>query len=106
MLIAEQEHIRNAEPVARMEPKARTRASSTRYGEIRDPCRSRDRPAFRFAPCGLRGALRLAGGIFAQGGLGGGEAGDRNAEGRARDIVERDFVAEGDRGRVATVLAA
>src|SRR5437667_9602337 len=32
-----------------MEPEARLRASSTRYGEIRG-----GRPALRFAPCGLQ----------------------------------------------------
>ena len=36
--------------VARMKPKARVRASSTRYGEIRGG----DGPGLRFAPSGLR----------------------------------------------------
>src|ERR1700723_276254 len=38
--------------------------------------------------------------------LRGGEAGDGNAEGGARDIVEPRLLAEGDRGRIAAVLAA
>src|SRR5688572_26367719 len=35
-----------------------------------------------------------------------GEAGHRHAEGRARDVVELGRVAEGDRRRIAAVLAA
>ena len=34
------------------------------------------------------------------------EAGDRHAEGRAGDVVEPSLLAEGDRGRIAAVLAA
>src|SRR5690606_19467759 len=41
-----------------------------------------------------------------QGGLGGGEAGDRHARGRAAHVVEADLVEELDRGGVAAVLAA
>src|SRR5262245_36982781 len=37
---------------------------------------------------------------------GGGEAGDRDTEGRAGDVVEPELVTESDRGRIATVLAA
>ena len=38
--------------------------------------------------------------------LGGGEASDRDAERGARDVVETRQFAEGDRGRIAAVLAA
>src|ERR1700722_8387220 len=38
--------------------------------------------------------------------LRGGEAGDGKAEGGARDIVDPRLLAEGDRGRIAAVLAA
>src|SRR5579859_108281 len=41
-----------------------------------------------------------------EGGLGRRQPGDRHAVGRAADIVEADAVAEGDRGGIATVLAA
>src|SRR5439155_6605632 len=41
-----------------------------------------------------------------QGGLSGGEARDRDPEGRARDVVEPDPVAELDARRIASVLAA
>src|SRR5690606_17555193 len=60
---------------------------------------SRQRPAL---PILL--ALRAGPGV--QGGLGGGEAGDRHAVGRAADVVEADSLAEGDGGGVAAVLAA
>src|SRR5215468_10548974 len=43
---------------------------------------------------------------LAQGGLGGRKARDRHPEWRARHVIERDLVAEGDRRRVAAVLAA
>src|SRR3954451_22809291 len=39
-------------------------------------------------------------------GLGRGKACDRDAVGRARDVVEPDLAAEMDRGRVAAMLAA
>src|SRR5215510_5470591 len=48
----------------------------------------------------------LARRVLAERGLGGREAGDGNAERRAGDVVERELMAEGDRGRVAAVLAA
>src|SRR5262249_32652391 len=38
--------------------------------------------------------------------LGGGEAGDGDTEGAARDVVQADLVAEDHAGRVAAVLAA
>jgi hypothetical protein len=38
--------------------------------------------------------------------LRGGEAGDRDAEWGARDVIETRLFAEGDRGVVAAVLAA
>src|SRR6202000_893835 len=53
-----------------------------------------------------RAALRRAGKIPAQRRLCGGEARDQHAERRARDVVQPDLVAEGDRGRIAAVLAA
>jgi len=37
--------------------------------------------------------------------LRGGEAGDRDAVGRAEDVVEMRLFAEGDRGRIAAMLA-
>src|SRR5262245_33263404 len=43
---------------------------------------------------------------FTQRSLGGGKPCNRHPEGRAGNIVETDFVAEGDRGGIATVLAA
>ena len=49
-----------------------------------------------------RAALLLA----VQGRLSGGEAGDGDSEGGAAYVIEADLVAEGDRGRVAAVLAA
>src|SRR5205807_2778972 len=49
---------------------------------------------------------RLAGGGLAERGLRGGEPRDRHPERRARDIVEPDLVAEGDRGGISRVLAA
>src|SRR4051812_22142910 len=51
-------------------------------------------------------ALRLAGNRLAERGLRRGEARDRHAIGRARDVVEPDLVAERHRGRIAAVLAA
>src|SRR6185369_11726448 len=42
----------------------------------------------------------------ADGGLRGGEAGDRHAVGRAADVVQADALAELDRRRVAAVFAA
>src|SRR5262249_59126750 len=53
-----------------------------------------------------RGASRLAGRGLAERGLRGGKARDRHPGRRARDVVEPDIVAEGDRGGIATVLAA
>src|SRR5687767_6215780 len=47
--------------------------------------------------------IRRAGAL--EGGLGGGEAGDRDAERGAAHVVEADLVAEGDAVRVAAVLA-
>src|SRR5215470_8249856 len=41
-----------------------------------------------------------------QGGVRRGEAGDRNAVGRARHVVERELMAEDHRCRLAAVLAA
>src|SRR5690349_22467108 len=43
---------------------------------------------------------------LADGGLGGGQAGDRHAVGRAADVIQADALAELDRGRVAAMLAA
>ena len=51
-------------------------------------------------------ASRRARRLPAQRRLRGGEAGDRDAEGGARDVVEPRLFAEGDRGRIAAVLAA
>src|SRR3954447_11381637 len=51
-------------------------------------------------------ALAFARRDLAERGLRGGEPRDRHAERRARHVVEPDLVAEGDRGRVAAVLAA
>src|SRR4029077_2915792 len=48
----------------------------------------------------------LARHVLAERSLGRREAGDWDAERRAGDVVERELVAEGDRGRVAAVLAA
>src|ERR1700720_3980292 len=48
----------------------------------------------------------LAGRPFAGRRLRGGKPGDRHPERRARDIVEPDLVTEGDRARVAAMLAA
>ena len=48
----------------------------------------------------------VLGRLPAQRRLRGREAGDRDAEGRARDVVETRLLAEGDRGRIAAVLAA
>ena len=56
-------------------------------------------PQRQVASCGLVDA-------DAEGGLGGGEAGDGDAVGAARDVVQPDRLAERDRGRVAAVLAA
>src|SRR5258707_9321925 len=50
--------------------------------------------------------LRLPRRALAERGLGGGEACDGNAERRARDVIERNLVAERDGGGVAAVLAA
>src|ERR1700722_10596947 len=50
----------------------------------------------------LSGARRLP----AQRRLRGGEAGDWNAKGGARDVVESRLFTEGDRGRIAAVFAA
>src|SRR5580704_1222132 len=44
--------------------------------------------------------------VLAQLGLRGGEAGDRHAVRRARDVIEARLAAEADRGRVAAMLAA
>ncbi len=43
---------------------------------------------------------------LAQRRLRGGQARDRHAERRTRHVIEPDFVAKGDRGRIAAVLAA
>jgi hypothetical protein len=53
--------LRPGHAVARMEPKARSRASSTRYGEIRGWCHAARSPAFRRAPCGYTCPARRAG---------------------------------------------
>src|SRR2546429_9199036 len=50
--------------------------------------------------------LRLARRALAERGLGGGEACDGNAERRARDVIERNLVAERDGGGVAAGPAA
>src|SRR4051794_13363855 len=50
--------------------------------------------------------LCLARDRLAERGLRGGEAGDRDAVGRAGDVVEADRMAEGDGGGIAAVLAA
>src|SRR5947209_4777552 len=50
--------------------------------------------------------LRLPRRTLAERGLGGGEACDGNAERGARDVIERNLVAERDGGGVAAVLAA
>src|SRR3954470_8976393 len=50
--------------------------------------------------------LCLARHRLAERGLRGGEAGDRDAVGRAGDVVEADRMAEGDGGGIAAVLAA
>src|SRR5262245_5271010 len=50
--------------------------------------------------------LRRARRALAERGLRGGEPRDRHAEWRARHVVEPDLVAERDRRRVATMLAA
>src|SRR5262249_51872662 len=49
---------------------------------------------------------RGAGGVLAQRRLGGGKAGDRHPERRARHVVEPGLVTERHRGGIATVLAA
>src|SRR5579883_1232091 len=56
----------------------------------------------------LKGEVKLcrARQLLAERRLRGREARDRNAERRARDVVESDEVAELDRGRIAAVLAA
>src|SRR6185295_6583945 len=51
-------------------------------------------------------ALRLARDLLAERGLRCGEARDRHAVGRARDVVETDLVAERHRGGIAAMLAA
>src|SRR5690242_15412426 len=38
--------------------------------------------------------------------LRGGQPGDRHTVGRARHVIEADFLAEADRSRIATMLAA
>ena len=48
----------------------------------------------------------LCGTCFLERGLGGGEPGERDPEGRAGDVVESEAVAERDRARLAAVLAA
>src|SRR3954451_16683175 len=50
--------------------------------------------------------LCLARHRLAERGLRGGEAGDRDAVGRAGDVVEADRMEEGDGGGIAAVLAA
>src|SRR5262245_14667621 len=50
--------------------------------------------------------FRLPGRGLAEGGLRGGEARERHAERRARDVIERELVAERHGGRIAAVLAA
>ena len=50
--------------------------------------------------------LRRRGFLVLDRGLGGGEAGDRHAVGRARHIVEAELVAELHRVRITTVFAA
>src|SRR5262249_59804801 len=51
----------------------------------------------------LRGSPRVAG---AEGGVGGGQAGERDPVRRARDVVEADLVEELHRRRVSAMLAA
>src|ERR1700675_3335577 len=50
--------------------------------------------------------LPFRAGAFAERGLRCGEPRNRHAKRRARHVVERDLVAERDRGRIAAVLAA
>src|ERR1700730_13315382 len=60
--------------------------------------------ALRAAHAGYRSRLAL--GVLPERCLGGGKPRDRHAEGRARDVIESDLVAEGDRGGGGGVLAA
>src|SRR5262245_38936621 len=50
--------------------------------------------------------LSLARGILAQGRLRSGQSRDRHPIGRAGDVVEAELVTEGDRSRIAAMLAA
>src|SRR5438105_57634 len=56
----------------------------------------------------VRTLLRTSPVLFAlaDGGLGGGQPGDRHAVGGAADVIQAQGLAEGDGGRVAAVLAA
>src|SRR3954452_4831436 len=69
------------------------------------PAEGRDRGP---SSCSGESADGLLGGagVSADDRLGGGPAGDRHAEGRAADVVEAGLVEQGDRLRVAAVLAA
>src|SRR5262245_59336866 len=82
--------------------------TSKRVGKcaLRRACTEHYRPAHLPTLQPHIDALLLARRVLAERGLGGREAGDGNAERRAGDVVEREFMAEGDRGRVAAVLAA
>src|SRR5690242_15682735 len=69
---------------------------------------SEGRPPWARAPgmTSIGGALGRAREVLAERRLGGGKPGDRHAERRARDVVEPDPMAESDRRRIATMLAA
>ena len=83
-----------AQPAAATRPRLRLPASAWR---------TRERPPHRTVRGVRRHAVRAG---RPDDGLGGGQAGDRHAERRAADVVEAGVVEQGDRLRVAAVLAA
>ena len=70
------------------------------------PARDRGGEAHAVADADLDGDRAQASGLPAERRLRRRQPGDRHAVGRAGDVVEADLLAEGDRGRIAAVLAA
>src|SRR5262245_66214627 len=82
--------------------------TNRRVGKCAPRCACAKYPVLRICPpySPTSTTSSRACGVLAERGLGRREAGDGDAERRAGDIVERELVAERDRGRVAAVLAA
>src|SRR5262249_19232452 len=81
----------------------------TKQGSRSNSCRTHLPRSTTLRAVPVAALFALAAGVGAglfEGGLGGGEAGDRYAERAAGDVIQANLLAELDRIRVAAVLAA